>query len=196
MPIDIFIAHFRQLPKNQNPNNPFITRSGDWRIFRVANFFAQIIKTIRLAYVTVYIWGGQFARGPELGTITVRKGQNSTRNIYWVLHRVLIYQPYNKNVFITENGPGISRFFFAQFNLALLRFLVYIRPAFFYLCKQCHIFYTSNDYLFRPYSPPKSSVIKKYWEIAKLTKTLRSVSAPFGFDFTIARYRQATIAIA
>lgn len=134
--------------------------------------------------------------GPELGLTTIRNGQDIGRNIYWILNRLLLYQPYNKSVSITEDSLGVSRFLPEQLSLALLRFLVYVRPALSYLCKQVDHPYTSNDYLFRSYLAPRVSNAVEYWASPEMTRALRALSEPFGLDLNISSYRQIAITIA
>ena len=195
-PMDAFIAHLQNLCKDASPNGPFYSSKGSWQRRRITYFLAQVTDAIHATYVAAYIWGGQPARSPELGSLTIRNGQDMGRHIDWVLHRVLLYQPYNKRVSITEDSKGVSRYLPAQFSLALLRFLVYVRPALSYLCKQVHIPYVSNDYLFREYMAPRSKSTIKYWGSLHLTAALRAASHPFNLDLTVNSYRQIAIAIA
>ena len=183
--MDTFIAHLQNLCKDATPNGPFYTSGGSWQRRRIMYFLTQVTDAIHATYVAAYIWGGQPPRSPELGSLTIRNGQDMGRHIYWVLHRVLLYQPYNKSVSITEDSKGISRYLPAQFSLALLRFLVYVRPALSYLCKQVHIPYVSNDYLFREYTAPRSKSTIKYWGSLYLTAALRAASNPFNLDLTV-----------
>lgn len=194
-PMEIFLEHL-QNKSDRDRNGPFRDEKGHWQRKRIMVYLNQCTVAMQLALVAVHIWGGQPGRGPEISATKYRQGRNSPRNVFWTLDQLMIHQPYNKSAAITEDQNGTSYFLPDQLSLALVRFLLYVRPALSYLCSQTQVPFQSSDYLFRSYMPNAAARKAIRWTSPHLTRLLRSASGPFKLDFTLQSYRQAAVAIA
>ncbi len=193
-PADIFLHHL-QRGTYQDRNGPFSDENGVWQARRVMTYGQQCTIALRLTLIAIHLWGGQPSRGPELCQITIKNGRDQVRNLFWALNQIAIHQPYNKSVSINENGSGITRFAPVQLCLPLLRFLIYVRPALPVLYKAASLAFSSNNYLFRSYTPGNRGGGPLPTRTTALSLELRRSSAKFGLNLAVQTYRQAAIAI-
>ena len=78
--------------------------------------------------VTLYITGGQPARGPEIGSIKVSNSVYSARNIYIINRQMCFLTIYNKARKRRGNIDYIIRFLPNRVSQVLAQYLIYIRP--------------------------------------------------------------------
>ena len=189
----VFVGHL-QLLVDRSSYGPFVANH-NWNGARVAHYAHECTEAIRLAMVATHIWSGQPGRAPELAATKFRNGPDVDRNLFWVDDVMMIRQRYNKSTTVAEEQGGICRFLPPPLSTALLRFLLYVRPALSFMLHQVTPLFHTNDYLFRSYVPTDHKGAPECWGTLNLSRALQKLSSPFGLDLNVQKYRQIAVAL-
>jgi len=157
-------------------NREWITQAGNAYLAQEKQFLQKLL-------VAIYIQEGQPARGPEIGTITIRNSATSNRNIFVINGRVAVVTIYDKCQKRRGQVEYVFRCFPDRLSQIIVKYLVYVLP-FTRVVQQ-----TKGDFLF-------ASEPDKPWGQSQLAAAVAVATAKhLGVRLTVASWRHVAIAI-